>query len=105
MLDAPAKSEIRGLRTSLRYRRMRRRILNGEPLCRPCREKGFTVAAAELDHIAPAMRDPSLFWVESNLQPICRSCHETKSAKESAKTAGATLKGDLIATRTTAEAA
>lgn len=40
------------------------------------------MGAEELDHIVPAYKAPKLFWKLSNLQPICRACHEKKSSKE-----------------------
>ena len=69
-------------RTSWRYQHWRRRILAHEPLCRPCREAGFTVGAVEIDHVVPIARAPERFWDENNVQPICRACHEAKTAAE-----------------------
>ena len=88
--------EISDFRTSWRYRLMRRRILASEPLCRPCAEARFTVAAAEVDHIERVVDRPDLKWVMSNLQPICRRCHETKTARENGRRMGATLEGDPV---------
>ena len=56
------------------------RILRDEPLCRPCAEAGFTVAAEHIDHIEPASIAPERFWDRDNIQPICRDCHERKHA-------------------------
>ena len=44
---------IRRMRSSARYQRWRAAILRDEPLCRPCAEAGFTVAADHSDHIEP----------------------------------------------------
>ena len=52
------------------------------PLCRPCAANGFTVAAAEIDHIVPVKHAPDRFLDASNWQPICRPCHEVKTATE-----------------------
>ena len=73
---------IRRLRGTGRYKRLRKRILTAEPLCRPCRKAGLTMGAQELDHIVPAHKAPKRFWDRSNLQPICRACHEKKSSEE-----------------------
>ena len=72
--------EVRTARTSHRYRLWRRRLLARESLCRLCHAAGFTVAAEELDHIVPVEAAPDRFWDEGNVQPICRVCHEAKSA-------------------------
>ena len=61
----------------------------------PCREHGYTVAAVEIDHIEPVTRAPERFWDETDWQPICRSCHEDKSARELRRRRGATVEGDL----------
>ena len=40
------------------------------------------VFATEVDHKAPHRGDQRLFWHRSNLQPMCRSCHAQKTARE-----------------------
>ncbi|WP_425154862.1 HNH endonuclease signature motif containing protein [Candidatus Palauibacter sp.] len=74
--------DVRRARRSRRYRRWRRGILAREPLCRSCAARGYTVAAAELDHIVPVERAPGRFFDESNVQPLCRACHEAKTLAE-----------------------
>ena len=76
------QSEVRKARSTSRYQRFRKRILHIEPLCRPCRSNGLTVGAEEIDHIVPVYRAPDRFWDTGNVQPICRSCHESKTAEE-----------------------
>ena len=71
-----------GLRSKEPYRSMRRVFLNEHPLCRPCAANGFTVAATEIDHIVPVKHAPDRFLDASNWQPICRPCHEVKTATE-----------------------
>ena len=88
-------AEIRRARTSHRYRAMRRAFLRANPLCRPCRERGHTAAAVEIDHIEPVTKAPERFWDETDWQPICRSCHEGKSARELRRLRGATVEGEL----------
>ena len=75
-------AEIRKARCSWRYGKMRRRFLTENPLCQVCEKEGYTVAAAEIDHVIPVEKDPDRFWDESNWEPICRSCHVAKTAKE-----------------------
>ena len=73
---------LRRLRWTRHYRTWRAGILRDEPLCRPCAEAGFTVAAEHIDHIEPAHLAPERFWDPTNLQPICRQCHERKHRGE-----------------------
>lgn len=57
------------------WRKLREMVLNAEPVCRACGRP-----AEEVDHIIPQV----LGGVNEfdNLQPLCRSCHEAKSAAE-----------------------
>ena len=61
---------------------MRRQFLNRNPLCAECERQGFTVAAQEMDHIVPVRRAPHRIFDPDNLQGLCRTCHETKTALE-----------------------
>lgn len=50
-------------------------------LCVECAKRGVDTIATECDHILPIKKggealDPA------NLQPLCRSCHASKSARE-----------------------
>lgn len=60
---------------------MRRRLLEGEPLCRHCRRKGLVRLAEELDHIVPLHLGGAV-WDPRNLQPLCKRCHSVKTRKE-----------------------
>lgn len=55
-----------------------------EYLTRPenfyCRKCGNP--ATEVDHITPHEGDWSLFWDESNWQPLCKRCHSQKTMRE-----------------------
>ena len=70
------------MRTKEPYLSMRLFFLRMHPLCRPCAANGFTVAAAEIDHLVPVKHAPDRFLDRSNWQPICRPCHEAKTATE-----------------------
>ena len=37
---------------------------------------------AVVDHIIPHKGDKVLFWDRSNWQPLCKTCHDTKTARE-----------------------
>ncbi len=73
---------IRRMRSSARYQWRRADIVRNEPLCRPCAEARFTVGAEHIDHIEPVHLAPERFWDRTNLQPLCRDCHERKHADE-----------------------
>ena len=59
-----------------RWQRLRRMMLAQSPLCAHCGTK----AANVLDHIVPVRFDPLGFWDTTNLQGLCTSCHNRKSA-------------------------
>jgi len=65
-----------------RWRKARVRYLREHPLCVECQEEGRIVAAIDVDHIITAKRDTTLFWDESNWQPLCHHHHSVKTAKE-----------------------
>lgn len=66
-----------------RWRKLRLRVLESEPYCRLCRATGRRHAAVEVDHIVPRWRGGATFDL-SNCQPLCRPCHQAKTAKEGA---------------------
>ena len=61
--------------------RLRKSVLDREPFCRACARKGETVKATYVDHIVNkacgGTDNPS------NLQPICKKCHDEKTGRES----------------------
>lgn len=63
------------------WRKLRALILEREPLCRECNKEGRITEAKMVDHIKP-IRLGGERIDEDNLQPLCHSCHNTKSAKE-----------------------
>lgn len=72
----------RKLYRSSRWRRLRRRFLQENPLCVECKKVGRLTAATVVDHIIPHKGDEKLFWDEDNLQALCKSCHDRKTAAE-----------------------
>jgi 5-methylcytosine-specific restriction protein A len=66
-----------------RWQAARRWYLNQNPLCRACESQGYYRMANEVDHIVPFKGDDRLKWDQDNWQPLCKSCHSRKSAKES----------------------
>ena len=63
------------------YRKIRKRILDSEPLCRACAERGLVEAATECDHIVP-VGDGGSVTDPDNLQPLCSPCHLEKTSME-----------------------
>lgn len=60
-----------------RWRRVRNRKLNRNPMCEHCERK----PATDVDHIVP-IRNGGARLRMSNLQSLCRPCHATKTARE-----------------------
>lgn len=64
-----------------RWKRVRQSVLNAEPLCRQCKSIGKYVEASIVDHIIP-IADGGSEYDTANLQPLCKSCHNAKTAAE-----------------------
>lgn len=67
-----------------RWQRYRKSYLAEHPLCALCAEKTPPVvrAATVVDHITPHRGDQALFWEMGNHQPLCKECHNIKTATE-----------------------
>src|SRR5215470_15818962 len=65
-----------------RWRYLRLKVLEHEPLCRSCKAQGLITTAHEIDHVVPHEGKRSLFWDESNVQPLCHACHARKTRRE-----------------------
>ncbi|MCU0938497.1 MAG: hypothetical protein MUC86_05010 [Burkholderiaceae bacterium] len=65
-----------------RWRRLRLRQLQREPLCRVCQQEGRITLATICDHVAPHRGDMARFW-GGPFQSLCKRCHDsTKKAIE-----------------------
>ena len=62
---------------SAKWKRLRQEVLHAQPMCqgKPC--KGKATEATVVDHIVPHRGDSALFWKRSNLQALCRPCHDS----------------------------
>ena len=70
--------------TSLWKDRLRPAQLVREPFCRECALRGFRVRATVVDHVVPHRGDMGLFSDPDNLESLCESCHNRKTAREMA---------------------
>jgi 5-methylcytosine-specific restriction protein A len=66
------------------WRRVREDVLRAEFLCRVCNEAGVTSVAVEVDHVKPLAHGGARLD-RANLQPLCRECHQEKTAGENAQ--------------------
>jgi 5-methylcytosine-specific restriction protein A len=67
---------------SAKWRNLRKLVLSLYPICVHCKEKNITTLSKVADHIKP-VRLGGQVWDINNLQGLCESCHNIKSAKES----------------------
>lgn len=65
-----------------RWRRYRESYLRSHPLCVKCYKDNRITIATVIDHIIPHKGDMVLFWDSNNHQPLCKQCHDKKTAKE-----------------------
>jgi 5-methylcytosine-specific restriction protein A len=76
-----AHASLTPLYQTRRWRRLSARFL-ADKVCAACEAQGVIVKAAETDHIEPHRGDTTLFWDETNWQPLCASCHSAKTWRE-----------------------
>jgi 5-methylcytosine-specific restriction protein A len=67
---------------STKWRKLRKQVLTINPLCVYCQKENKPTIATIADHITP-VRLGGEIWDLNNLQGLCESCHNKKSAKES----------------------
>ncbi|RXZ42693.1 HNH endonuclease [Crenobacter cavernae] len=65
-----------------KWQKARAGFLRKHPLCVECDRCGSVTAATVVDHIVPHKGDRDMFWDRSNWQPLCKSCHDRKTARE-----------------------
>lgn len=69
---------------SREWRRVRAAFLREHPLCAACEARGRVVPAVVADHVQP-LKDGGLRFDWANLQALCVSCHNRKTAGETAR--------------------
>ena len=60
--------------SSRRWRKLRARKLQSDPLCEPCRRQRKVVEATEVHHITPISAGGGKFAL-ANLESRCADCH------------------------------
>ena len=73
-----------GFYQSAQWRAVRAAFLRQQPLCCACEVRGRVVPAVVVDHVVPIKQGGARFDPE-NLQALCVSDHNAKSAKERAQ--------------------
>lgn len=63
--------------------RLREQLLKREPLCRLCQRKTPPVVtvATIADHVTPLAKGGAAHDI-ANLQPVCKPCHDRKTAED-----------------------
>ena len=69
--------EVRKLYNSSAWRKLRRRLLDEDPVCRRCRREWAT----ECHHVRKVKDRPDLALDADNAKPLCRSCHDLEEAE------------------------
>lgn len=62
------------------WQKARYHYLLAHPLCRMHEHQGRLEVATVVDHIIPHKGDKDLFWDSKNWQPLCKRCHDIKTA-------------------------
>ena len=65
-----------------RWQKARKAFLSCNQLCKVCESNNNVTVATVVDHIIPHKGDMNLFWKQSNWQPLCKPCHDRKTATE-----------------------
>ncbi|WP_413715242.1 HNH endonuclease [Sphingobium sp. B7D2B] len=63
-----------------KWRKLRDRRIEEEPLCRHCLSAGHVTPAVQVDHIRPRAEGGKDEW--DNTQSLCLPCHQAKTAEE-----------------------
>jgi 5-methylcytosine-specific restriction protein A len=63
-----------------KWRAARAAYLRAHPRCSECERNGCLTAASVVDHIVAHKGDPVRFWDYANWQPLCKRCHDRKTA-------------------------
>ena len=84
-----------------RWRRYRDVYLSRNPWCRRCAGRGVDTRATVVNHIRPHKGSTRLFWLRSNHEPLCATCHNgpTQSYERTGRERGCDLSGNPLDVR------
>lgn len=77
-----ANAEYKHLYNTAAWSVLRRSQLLNQPLCEMHSQMKKTVMANIVDHITPHKGDEELFFDISNLQSLCKSCHDRHKQRQ-----------------------
>ena len=80
--ERPEIKEDKKFYDSAAWRKFRLMILRKEPWCRECRRNGMWTPALVVDHVV-RLRLGGSKLSESNVQPLCRECDQSRRARQS----------------------
>ena len=69
---------------SQRWVKLRAAYIQQQPLCEHCLQYGVVTPGVIVDHIIE-IEDGGPIWEITNLQHLCRACHNVKTGREAAK--------------------
>lgn len=72
------RREAKAFYRSPAWRRLRASILRSDPLCRDCRAAGRYVPAVDVHHLQDRADFPELALDPSNLEGLCKGCHNRR---------------------------
>lgn len=67
--------------STVAWKRLRKKQLSIQPLCKFCLEKDIITPADTVDHIKPHKGNMKLFFDISNLQSLDKSCHSSRKQR------------------------
>jgi 5-methylcytosine-specific restriction endonuclease McrA len=66
---------------SKQWQKVRKLVLHRDPICVMCKASNRYVTANTIDHIIPINKGGLIYSLD-NLQSLCSSCHNSKSASD-----------------------
>ena len=82
---SPEAARYRKLYKGARWRKLRAAVLAATPCCRRCRDMGRVTAATVVHHVRAHKGDEALFFDRSNLEAVCKPCHDGPMQSDEAR--------------------
>ena len=76
------KTPMRKLYSTKRWEATRREVITSDPVCKLCGMRASQVAHHKIRAQVYAARDMEMFFDLSNLEGVCKSCHDAETAHE-----------------------